>query len=264
MKNRSIWREYTISKNGLFYSNIGELKMWCRFMQEEVHIAHEYTPDKSIPPAPQPPPENIFWSRWPMQDANRTIQLTPLMPDRAVVIQPDSSFRILKYGQVKVCARVPVWVQISIISTDVFHLMEIPSMVLSNTWFGSFLEGELCYWMSSGLGQRFECDTRRPHMAICPILLDNKSDEELLIDKICLHVDNLSLYIDNKQLWSDETHIRYKGSDQESQIGVTGTAPAEAPSAELIKPPRNPVKKNFLAKTFSTLKDLSGQGIFAD
>lgn len=264
MKNKSIWHDYNISKNGLFYSNIGELKMWCRLMPEEVHVAYEHTSGDPNPSSPQRPPENILWSRWPFKNENRIIQLVPLLPDRAVVIKPDASFRILKHKQVKVCARVPVWVQINIVSNDVFYLTEFPSVVLSNTWFGSFLEGELCYWISSGLHQRFECDTQRPHMAICPILLDNKSEEELLIDKICLHVDNLSLYIDNKQLWSDETHIIYKGNDQASQVSVSGMAPSEVSSADLIKTPRNPIKKNFFAKTFSTLKDLPGLGISTD
>jgi hypothetical protein len=101
-------------------------------------------------------------------------------------------------------------------------------------------------------------------MAICPMLLINHSEEELLINKICLHVDNLSLYIDNKQLWSDETQIEYKGTKEISQISVSGKAPAESASAVLITPPRNPVKKSFVAKTFSTLKDLPGLGISAD
>jgi hypothetical protein len=266
MQNRSIWHDYNIEKNGLFYSNIGELKMWCRFMQEEVQIAYEHSSGDLEPATPQPPPENISWSRWPFKNEHRTIQLTPLPPDRAVVIKPESSFRILKHKQVKVCARVPVWIQISVISRKGFHLTltEIPSMVLSNTWFGSFLEGELCYAISSGLRQRFESDTHRQHMIMCPILLDNKSDEELLIDKICLHVDNLSLYIDNRQLWSDETRIVYKGSEEVSQVSVSGLPPDEATSANLITAPRNPVKKNFLAKTFSTLKDLPGLGLFED
>jgi len=266
MKNQSIWHDYTIEKNGLFYSRIGELKIWCRFMQEEIQIAYQHGSGDSEPAPPQPPPESIAWSRWPFKNENRAIQLKPLLPDRAVVIKPDSSFRILKHKRVKVCARIPVWVQINVISREGFHLKlsEIPSMVLSNTWFGSFLEGQLCYSISSGLRQRFECDIGRPHMVICPILLDNKSDEELLIDKICLHVDNLSLYFEEKQLWSDEIHIVYKGSEEASQISVSGTPPDEATSADLITTPRNPVKKNFLAKTFSTLKDLPGLGISTD
>lgn len=238
--------------------------MWCRFMQEEVQIAYEYIDGNSTSVSPQPPPESISWSRWPLKNEDRTIQLAPLLPDRSVVIKPESSFRILKHERVKICARIPVWVQISVINNGISLLTEIPTMVLSNTWFGSFLEGELCYWISSGLRQRFECDTNRPHMAICPILLDNKSDEELLIEKICLHVDNLSLYIDNKQLWSDETHIMYKGNDQASQVSSSSTAPEEAPSAKLIKAPRNPIKKNFFAKTFSTLKDLPVLGLSTD
>ena len=264
MKTQSIWREYQIEKSGLFYSHIGDLKMWCRFLQEEVQIAYEHTVAESTPASPQPPPEDILWSRWPLKNDNRTILLMPILPDRSVVIKPESSFRILKHKRVKVCARVPVWVQVSVFSREVFHLIDIPSMVISNTWFGSFLEGELCYSILSGLRQRFECDTHRQHMVMCPILLDNKSDEELLIEKICLHVDNLSLYIDNKQLWSDETHIIYKGSEEVSQISVSGMPPDGATSADLITTPRNPVKKNFLAKTFSTLKDLPGLSLSED
>lgn len=261
MENQSIWQNYKIQKDGLFYSNIGDLKMWCRFIQDEVQIAYEHDSETEKSTTPPKPPDGIFWSRWPLKIDNRIIQLTPLLPDRAVVIKPESSFRIIKNEQVHVYARVPVWVQMNVINSQAIHIIDIPSAVLSNTWFGSFLEGELCYWISSGLRQRIEMDTRRPHMVICPILLVNHSEEELLIEKICLHVDNLSIFIFNKQLWSDETQIEYKGSEQISQITVSGKAPSESASAVLITSPRNPVKESFVAKTFSSLKDLPGLGI---
>ena len=261
MKNQSIWQNYKIQKDGLFFSNIGDLKMWCRFMQGEIQIAYEHDPGNGKSAAPQNPPDDILWSRWPLKVNNRIIQLVPLLPDRAVVIKPESPFRIIKSEQVQVYTRVPIWVQMNVINNEVLHLTDIPSTVLSNTWFGSVLEGELCYWISSGLRQSIEIDPRRPHMAICPILLINHSEEELLIERIYLHVDNLSLYISNRQLWSDETQIEYKGKEQISHISVSGKAPAESVSAVLITPPRNPVKKSFVAKTFSTLKDLPGLGI---
>ena len=41
-------------------------------------------------------------------------------------------------------------------------------------------------------------------MAISPHQLINTSEEDLLIEKICLRVNYLSLFSSDEQLWSDE------------------------------------------------------------
>jgi hypothetical protein len=262
--SQHIWQSYNIKKSDLLYWNIGNVKVWCQRIDGEVQIAYDYTPDNGSSQDSVKTDKDISWSRWSVKDDISAIQLAPLFPDRAVVIKPESSFKIIKNEHVRIYARVPIWIQISAVNKEIIHLISIPSVILSNTWFGNFREGELCYWISSGLRQRIEIDTDRLYMAICPISIINKSQEELLIEKICLRADNLSLYISDNQLWSDETKMVYKGDGQISQVSVSGKPPEESSDADLLTAPRTPIRRSFIAKTFASLKDLPGLGVPVD
>lgn len=259
--NQHLWQNYTIKKGDRLYRNIGDLKLWCQRIDGEVQIAYNHASGNGSLLDSNKPDKDISWSRWSIKNDISSIQLVPLFPDRAVVIKPESSFKIIKNEHVRIYARVPIWIQINAVNKQIIHLIDIPSVILSNTWFGNFREGELCYWISSGLRQRIEIDASRNYMAICPIIIINKSQEELLIEEICLRVNNLSLYIDNNQLWSDETKMAYKGGSQISQISVSGKTPEEASNAVLVTAPQIPMKKTFIAKTFMSLKDLPGLGV---
>lgn len=261
--NQYIWQSHDIHSDKIFEWHLGDVNIWCRFEHGEIHITYDYNGDHGQSVDTQKLPEDASWTRWVVRNHKGplSIQLSPVLPDRAIVIKPESSFRMIKNERVKTYARIPVWIRINITGKEPIPLIDIPSVILSNTWFGNFQEGELCYWISSGLHQNIKTDTNRPHMAICPISMTNNAEEELLIEKICLRVDNLTLYNDADQLWSDETRIVFKGSKHISHISVSGRSPEESPVAELITLPRNPIKKSFVAKTFSTLKDLPGLGI---
>jgi hypothetical protein len=204
----------------------------------------------------------LDWHRWASKDKDIRIQLMPQFPDRAVVVKPESSFKILKATSIKVYVRIPIWVKIEYLANPKKILMQIPSTILSNTWFGDFLQGEVCYWISSGVRLEIEEDPSRPYLAICPLKLINKSDDDLLIEKICLRVAYFSLYINKSQLWSDEMRLCYNGKDEISEIMVDKKVPPEAKTGALLASPQLSIKKSISAMTFSTLKDLPGLGIF--
>ena len=107
-----------------------------------------------------------------------------------------------------------------------------------------------------------EPDPDRKYLAICPIIIINKTEEDLLVEKFCFRISGLTLFYDGSQLWSDETRVNYRGTSNISQIEVTGKPPQQAKSAHKICAPRNPDKKSITRKTFETLKDISGISIF--
>ena len=257
---KSIWGEHEIPLNKTKNWSIGDVQLWCKRTKDEIQIAYFTINDKNETERKEPA-ENISWSRWALKKEHPTIKFTPMFPDRPVVVKPESPFKLNKGVNARIYIRVPIWVKITQSTRESITLFEFPTIVLSNTWFGTFAEGELCYWISSGVRREIEPDPTRPYLAICAIQLMNKSDNDLIVEKICLRVSNLSLFYDKKQLWADETKVTYKGEQATSQIEFTGKPPTEAKSVELISPPRNPVKKNLVAQTFASLKDLPGIGI---
>ncbi len=259
------WKDYeTISTDPQDYS-IGNLKFSFMYSRNELMARYEYfhsRKDNNI--SKKISSEKTTWSRWAVKKEITKLQIKPQMPDRPVIIKPESPFRIVKNSHAQIYVRIPVWIQLGISGRHTYPLLDIPTIILSNTWFGTFLEGELCYWVSSGVRRQIEIDPDRPYMAICPIFLSNKSNEDLLVEKLALRVTNLSLYMENNQLWAGDTSIIYKGEQEISQIEFPQGPPVDAKSAKLINTARITSKKGLSIKTFSTLKDLPGLGIFTN
>ena len=258
---KSIWCEHEISPRKVHNWAIGDLNLWCKRTSQEIQFAQNRFPPNDDGTKIKEPPEDISWSRFALKKEHPLIRISPLFPDRPVVVKPETLFKLTQGIQARIYVRVPIWLKIELTTREPITLVEIPTVVLSNTWFGSFLEGELCYWISSSARREIEPDPKRNYLAICPIQMANKSEIDLSIEKLCLRVANLSLFFDGKQLWSDETKVTYKGEEATSQIEFSGKPPIEAPAAEIIAPPRSPIKKGLVAQTFSSLKDLPGIGI---
>ncbi|MFC1600836.1 DUF432 domain-containing protein [Candidatus Sumerlaeota bacterium] len=211
--------------------------------------------------APGGQADDLEWRRWALKAAPRKIQLAPLFPDLAVVVKPETSFVLHVDAQTKVYLRCPLWVRVEALNGKATTITELPTAELSKTWFGTFTEGELCYWISSGMRTGIEADAGRPYLAICPLKIANKSREPLKVEKLCLRVGGLSLFLKDRQLWSDEVTIDYRGSESISQIRAAGRAPAEARDGVMLSGPREAAKASFVAKTFIPLRSLSGFGL---
>lgn len=258
---QSIWGEHEISPGKIYNWAIGDLNLWCNRTSQEIQIAYQRLSANQDRTGMKDPPADISWSRFALRKEHPSIRISPLFPDRPVVVKPESPFKLNQGVQARIYFRVPIWIKVELATREPMVLAEIPTVVLSNTWFGTFAEGELCYWISSGARREIEPDPTRNYLAICPIQLVNKSEVDLSIEKLCLRVANLSLFLDEIQLWSDETRVIYKGEDATSQIDFIGKPPSEAPTAELTTSPRNPIKKGLVAQTFASLKDLPGIGV---
>jgi len=258
----NIWTKYEVPKDNPLKISIGPLNIWCITEKKELRIAWNYTDYNSGSGNPALPEETV-WQRWAFKNQNPRIELKPVFPDRPILVKPENPFKVAEDASVRVYVRVPVWVRINLLGKTITNLVEIPVVTLSNTWFGSFQEGDLCYWISSGARLAIKHDPERPYMVICPLQLVDRSPEDLNVEKICLRVENLSIFSQNNQLWADETKIIYRGYTEVSKIEIKGTAPAEIKEAKILSEPRVMPKKSLTAKTFSTFKDLPGFGFFS-
>lgn len=239
----------------------GPLQLWLRSTADELWISFLYNGGEERSPAgseqPVPPPEELNWRRWTLKQHYKEIQFLPVFPDLPVVVKPEYPFRVTRDVRTKIYVRVPLWVRILLGKTTI---IEIPTVILSKTWFGDFTDGELCYWISSAARKNMEPDTSRPFLSICPIQIINRSEDELLVEKICLRVEQLTLFTFKNQLWANETKTSYRGQAEGSEIEFSPKPPPDAPSAKLVSTPRIVTTKSFTAKTFASLKDLPGFG----
>jgi hypothetical protein len=244
--------------------NFGPLHLWCKRTLDEIWIAHQHLKTESIGQTSgesAEPPGDLNWQRWSFTKSVNQIQLLPAFPDLPVVLKPDSPFYLTRNTSTKIYVRVPLWVRVLLGETII---TEIPTMILSKTWFGNFVEGEICYWISSSARKKLDPDLARPYLAICPIRIVNRSDDELLVDKICHQVKQLMLFLYENQLWSNETKIQFRGKNDVSEIESKRKPPSEMPRAKLFANSRSEGEKSFTAKTFESILEIAKLRIFSD
>lgn len=262
---REIWEEDQLLSDQPHLWSFGPLRLWCKRLGDELWLS-SYCIDPAHPTdeTTDTPPEEAAWSRWVLKRHFEKIRFRPVFPDRSVVVKPEYPFKILPGAKARIFVRVPAWVQIRYKGEAEDKVVEIPTVVLSKTWFGSPLEGERCYWISSRARRNVDSDTFDTHSVACPVLIINHSEKQLNVEELAMRVRRLSIFNLAGRLWSDETEITYRGNGEISRIEVTGKPPQEAKGAGRISPPREKTTEGFFAKTFLGLKDISSLSFFDD
>jgi hypothetical protein len=220
------------------------------------------------PQAPEPP-QGTEWARWATPGGESQIVLRPALPERTLVIQPELPFRLLPRAEARVFVRVPLSVRVELPppageggSGAGPLLTQFATFVLSDTWWGDVMDGELAYWVPTTARRVLRPELHQPHLAVCPLNLINRSGTELGVEKLALRVAHLSLFDwEGAGLWGDETRVTYQGSSEGSQVEMSGQAPPESLGGRLVVPPREPLQRGIRARTFDRLRSFSSPGL---
>lgn len=254
------WGRYQLEPGVVREWKIGTLRLWAVQEAEELRVAFHHLPESNGPEESEPELPQT-WSRWAIEDVVITLDLVPAFPDKSVVAHPRMPFYLPKNAEAKIYVGVPLWLHLHWVGRERIRLAAIPTTILSNTWFGTAAEGELCYWLSTRARRKPEPDLFRPHRVVCPVRIVNSSDDPLHVEEICLRVGSLAIFESEGHFWADETQVFHRGANVASRVEVSGAPPPEAEGARLVTPPREPARKSFVAKTFETLRSLPGLGI---
>lgn len=254
-----VWGHHRVAGDAPSTLQIGSLWITAQLRNDEIWLSHGS--EARGEPVPSDPSEIREWTRWATSGSPEGLDILPLFPDRPLVLQPEKPFHLLPGASARIYIRVPVWVQVRITGQRGSLLQEIPSMVLSDTWWGSFTEGEICYWLHIMARRTAPPEIFLPDRILCPVELLNQAREELPVEKILLRCQHLTVFKGEGCLWSDEVKIRYRGEEVGSVLEMSGTAPPEAAGAPLLTPPRTPPTKGFTARTFARIRGFPGLGM---
>jgi hypothetical protein len=248
----------------------GARDLWLRGREGEIWLSEEDRGTGSgeyatwgfgTPPAD--PAAEAEWTRWATPGGEREVILRPTLPDRPLVLEPEWPFRLLPGAEAKVFVRVALWIRVDIPlgdGTRVVKAKELPSIVMSDTWWGELFRGELGYWLPTTARRAMAPRLFASHLAVCPLVMQNEADEDLQVNKLALRADHLSLFASEGHIWSDESTVTYRGAEEGSHIQMTGRPPKEAGDATLVAGPRTPVQRGFRARTFDRLRSFPGLG----
>ncbi len=199
------------------------------------------------------------WIRWAVAPTDK-LELRPSLPDRPIVVSPEQPFFLPPGGEARVFVRVPLFVRLVRANEDgsVTMFEAFPSLVLSDTWWGTFTEGEVAYWVGTRARRAVSPEIFEAHLAVCPFLLVNRSELPLPVERFAVQVSHLTLFGHGNAVWTDEVQVRYEGLQEGSELRYTGRVPREAGEVQEIAPPSEPAPRGLHARTFGRLRALSG------
>lgn len=251
-----MWKELEpYEGDALRHYALGPLHLWIQRKHEEVWIAHGYEQDLDGSEDPADgPPETMSWSRWAFKSPGQTITFTPAFPDLPIVVSSEFPLKISPGSKIQIFTRITIWIRIAFEKSD-YLITEIPVVKLSKTWFGTPLEGELCYWLTTKARRDLSQVEKKPYVVNCPIWITNKASEDLNFEKFCFRVERLGIHRAEDELWAGETQIVYHGEELNSDITMTGKLPSNLSKGVLLSKPRNPLQKSLATRTFKKLFD---------
>jgi len=258
-----IWKKQTIEAGRTYSSQLGPLSLWLKKVDDELHIATDRASDAGttgshgLAQRSEPAPESLDWGRWVIGRDESSVQLLPVMPDRGVVVRPESPVKIPPSMEAVFFVSIPIWIKVYAGGSRLSELWEVPSVIRSNTWFGDALSGELCYSLVSRARRQVE-DTDHPlNKAVCPVKIRNESDHMLSVDRFCVHVEHLSVYGGMRLLWTNHVTIRFQGEDQISRVDYARQKPDLDSQVKLLTPPRVPQKETLLKRSLGSFARLT-------
>lgn len=242
----------------------GQLHIQSLLSDQQLWFRHRYLPSEESGDntenelESEPWEDEKDWIRWPLKAPLDKIIFEPVTPDLPYVIQSKYPIHLPPGHSVKVLVSIPAWVKIGIEAGERHDMLELSTVPLQKTWFGTPLDGELCYWRETQAIMGWIPQHSPNHYIHCPIRIKNNSDEILNFTKFNFRVEALTLFEHKDRLWGDETRINFKGQEITSDIDITGKLPAELKmhSAEIVAEPRKSAKRSITRRTFNFLLNI--------
>ncbi len=182
------------------------------------------------------------------------LHIAPALADRSIVVRLSSPVRLLAGEQARIYVSTPLWFQASAMPGHLM-MLDTPFWQPSDSWFGANTrDGEFCYAKYTDARLQLDLLTPRAHRAITPILVNNKRDAPLDIERLNIPVPLLSLYSDcNHQLWTQLLTVTRDEGGELAELLLAKQAPEEAKEATQIAEPRIKIEKHAFTRALSSL-----------
>lgn len=255
-KQKDIWQEIDIKERIIYHYQIGPLDLWINRVENEWQMAFEHengSQERAEISETATAPINLKWYRWILDKRFHKLKITPIMPDRPVIVRPEVPVSIMPGQTAVFFVAIPMFIKVSVGNQSTI-LCEEPTLFLSNTWFGDAAQGELCYALKTTA--KLNPDHLDPHhyRVVCPMEITNKCHEQLLDShRLCLRVRYLNIYHGATRLWGNTSKVTFYGTDQLSKITYDPKIHEFDGEKVLIGNARNTQTKNLLFKTFDHL-----------
>ncbi len=258
-QNSNWWGNFQLEMGQMGFWQIGPSSFSIHRLEQEWRIAYtegtDPFSDELVVNVPLPSDEDdtaTSLRRYMFQSTHSDLTLTPVLVDRSVVVRPTTPFSIREGQEVILYITTPFWVRVEVEGMQ-FPLRDIPTIRLSDTWFGSdTLSGELCYAGKLAGRLSLEDVQKLPYRVISPLRVRNRSLKPLLIERVKLPLQYLSIYNSKDNLLWTQTVILTKEKDQ-TRLKLDKN-PLDVEIKEKISGPRQKLKNNLAVRAFERFR----------
>jgi len=254
-----IWTAIEMGKGQHLGWRIGPLQVWVERGEMEWRTRVQYGEEGPLERIDGDPGEGE-WQRWaaPLTGAASGIRLEPCMPDRPLIVRPAAPTKVLVGQHVKFYIGVPIAVRLVVkLGAAEVPLFEVPTVRLSNSWFGEPTDGEPCYALRTRARTTIEELEDSPHRARCTVHVHNDSREAMDFQRLCLRVSHLAIYEGGGQLWTNAAMVDYRGESELGRVNYDSRPPDAAGAGTPLGVARELPAKNVFVRTFGGLKGMN-------
>lgn len=184
---------------------------------------------------------------------SRRLAVQPQLANRPVVVRPETIFRLLPGAEIRLYVSMPVWVLVEV-DEPPRQVLDEATWRLPDTWFGGPTSGELCFAIKINARLYLENLPIFAHRAITVVVLKNRSETVLPIERLKLPAPNLSLYADSaSHLWTQVVCVESDREGQIARVDIGQGPPEEAADARLVAGARVPTHQNLLVRALGNL-----------
>ena len=254
---QQFWSVRRIGEDRVTLVRLGPLRLWLARAEKEWGIAYERGEADGVRDIAQVPgevvPDNLDWANMLFTAAPREFCVRAAVPDRPVVVKPAHPVTIPQGESGYFFVPVPVFLEIVVLSgRKEVQLATISTQSLSDTWFGSVTEGDLCYSVPVAAGMEFENLEAHAHHIIFPVEVSNHSDENLVVEKLCLRTAYATLFCGMDHLWGSTVKIRHEGGFKGTSIRYSSEIPKFESGLNEVSKPRMREERGLYRLTFSS------------
>ena len=254
---RQFWSVRRIHENRVNLIRLGPLRLWLARTEREWVYAVEHGDENEVMDIAQVPedvvPKNLEWTSTFFKKAPMEFFLRPALPDRPLVVHPQCSVVIPDGESAKFYILIPASLEM-VVMVDEHEVVlgSVPSIGLSDTWFGSPIEGELCYSLPFNAENSQQNLDAMPFQIVWPVEIRNQSTEDLRFEKLCLRPQNVGLYSGDTHLWSSPVRITRESSYRNTTIKYGKSSPEEEADLMELTQPQKREDRIFSRLTFGT------------
>ncbi|ADN02777.1 DUF432 domain-containing protein [Spirochaeta thermophila] len=254
---------YTLEEGGGYGVRVGRLRLSLGYERGVCRLAYRYGSrqvDLDVRPgaAITGPPEEVVVQDILLRAPARSFSLLPALPDKPLILFPEAPLRIFPGDEHRIFFHIPLWVRLVLYGESYEHtVLDLPPMVFSNTWSGSPESGVLGYSFRTRV--MTEPEARPAGMwALCGVALRNRTQGELLLERLVVPVAFLSLYRGGDRLTTSRASLSFRGETGELQWQFERGAPGYTEGEVLVSGPREKAARNIFVMGVSLIRSLTG------